>query len=85
MFYFYVIENYLGELYFGSTNDLKRRFIEHKTGKCFSTKGSDWKLIYYEAYRDESDASRREQRIKDHGQAVRHLKERLKNCRRSKD
>lgn len=82
MFYFYVIENQDGQLYLGSTNDLKRRLKEHVTGKSFATKGSDWKLIYYEAYNSESDARTREQRIKGFGQAYRQLKNRIINSRR---
>ena len=82
MFYFYVLENQDGQLYHGSTNDLKRRLKEHVTGKSFATKGSSWKLIYYEAYASESDARAREQRIKDFGQAYNQLKKRISNCRR---
>lgn len=66
------------ELYIGSTNDLKRRFIEHNNGKCESTaRKRPYKLIYYEAYVPESDARRRESMLKLRGQARRQLKERL--------
>ena len=82
LFYFYVLENEKNELYFGCTNDLKRRIKEHNSGKSRSTKNNLWQLIYYEAYASEADAYRRESKIKDHGQAKRHLKERIKNCRR---
>ena len=82
MFYVYVIESTKGDLYFGSTNDLKRRLKEHQKGISFATKGRDWSLVYYEAYMAESDARRREQRIKDFGQASRQLKERFKESRR---
>jgi putative endonuclease len=82
MFYFYVLENQDGQLYFGSTNELKRRLGEHVTGKSFATKGSNWKLIYYEAYAAESDARAREQRIKSFGQACTQLKKRIINSRR---
>jgi predicted GIY-YIG superfamily endonuclease len=82
MFYLYVIENQDRELYFGSTNDLKRRLGEHVIGKSFATKGSNWKLIYYEAYASEIDARAREQRIKHFGQSYSQLKKRIKNSRR---
>lgn len=82
MFYFYVLKSNTDELYFGSTNDLKRRLKEHNTGKSFATKGSLWKLIYYEAYASEIDARAREQRIKNYGQAWNQLKKRMKNSRR---
>jgi len=84
MFYFYALENEVGDLYFGSTKDLKRRLSEHQTGKVFSTKSHSWILIYYEAYRSETDARRRESRIKDHGAAKRQLKDRIRDSRLTK-
>lgn len=80
MFYVYVIKsNSYDELYIGSTNDLKRRMIEHNTGKNKSTIiKKPYKLIYYEAYVAESDARRREQMLKLRGQARRQLLSRLK-------
>ncbi|MEX2340692.1 MAG: GIY-YIG nuclease family protein [Candidatus Paceibacterota bacterium] len=82
MYYFYVIENEEGELYFGSTDDLRRRFSEHQRSKSLSTRGHQWTLIYYEAYKSEFDARRREMQIKLHGQAKRQLKDRIRDCRR---
>lgn len=79
MFYVYVIADQYGELYFGSTKDLKQRISEHQSGQSKSTKGRDWKLIYYEAFCNEQDAREREQQIKHHGQAKRWLKRRLRN------
>ena len=81
MFYVYVIENDLAELYIGSTNDLKRRLKEHQTGTSFATKGNNWTLIYYEAYRIEADARVREQSIKRFGGTRKHLKNRIQNSR----
>jgi putative endonuclease len=79
MYYVYVIKNEFGELYYGSTRDLRRRFSEHKSGKVFSTnKNSKWKLVYYEAYFDEEDAKAREKRLKNYGQALGQLKRRIK-------
>lgn len=82
MFYCYVIENEECELYFGSTNDLKRRLREHQTDKSFATKGHDWTLIYYEAYRSEDDARSREQKLKRNGGTKKHLKSRIIQSRR---
>jgi putative endonuclease len=82
MFYFYVLENELQELYFGSTTDLKRRLFEHQAGKSIATKGHDWVLIYYEAYRNEHDARVREQAVKRYGGTKKHLKSRIANSRR---
>lgn len=79
MFYVYLIQNELDEIYYGSTNDLRRRIFEHNNNKSFSTKYHKWELIFYEAYRAEKDAREREKRLKYHGQALAQLKRRLKN------
>ena len=77
MYYVYILQNESQDLYFGSTNDLKRRLGEHQQGKSRYTKGKDWELIYYEAYKAESDARTREQKLKLHGQTKAHLKKRI--------
>ncbi|MFA4818460.1 MAG: GIY-YIG nuclease family protein [Patescibacteria group bacterium] len=44
-------------LYIGYTNNLKKRFSEHNKGINRSTKGKrPWKLVYYEACINETDA-----------------------------
>lgn len=78
MYYVYVIKNEDGELYYGSTNNLKKRFFEHNNNFSFSTKGHKWKLVYYEAYLEEEDARKRERRLKNYGQALAQLKRRIK-------
>jgi len=62
MFYVYILKSKRDEdLYVGSTGDLKRRLVEHNSGKVFSTQlRKPLVLIYYEAYRSEQDARRRE-------------------------
>jgi putative endonuclease len=82
MHYVYLLEDTENRTYIGSTNDLRRRFSEHQKGKSSSTRGRSWTLIYYEAYRAESDARRREQQLKSRGQAVRQLRERVRESRR---
>ncbi len=66
MFYIYCIESKINaELYFGYTNDLKRRLKEHNQKLNFSTKRyAPWKIIYYEACLNEIDAKRREKYLK---------------------
>ena len=66
MFYVYCIESINeGELYFGYTSDLRRRFKEHNQGLNFSTKRyAPWKLVYYEACINGKDAKRREKYLK---------------------
>ncbi len=82
MYYMYVLEDDGGELYFGSTNDLKRRLSEHRRGDSRTTKNKKVSLIYYEAYKSESDARRRENQMKYHSQAKRQLKDRIRESRR---
>ena len=77
MFYVYMIISKNKEIYIGSTNDLRRRIIEHNQGKSFSTKNNKWKLVYYEGYFSEKDARTREQKLKQHGMAKAHLKKRI--------
>lgn len=79
MYYFYVLINEREELYFGSTSNLRRRFLEHNSNKSVSTRKHVWRLIYYEAYFAEKDARLREQKIKQFGQSAKHLKNRLKD------
>ena len=51
MYYVYVLKSLKdGDLYTGSTNNLKRRFEEHNLGKEKSTRyRRPFELIYYEA------------------------------------
>ncbi len=67
MFYVYCIQSKEDseKLYFGFSNDLKRRIKEHNDGLNTSTKTyRPWKIIYYEACILESDARRREKYFK---------------------
>ena len=77
MYYVYVLQNEEGGKYIGYTSNLKRRFEEHNQGLNQSTKGHKWNLIYYEAFRSETDARRREVKLKQSSQARRWLYERL--------
>lgn len=81
MFYVYLLKSKrYNELYVGSTSDLKVRVSEHNKGKVKSTKNKiPYELIYYEAYKMESDARRREKMLKLRGQARSKLKLRLRD------
>jgi putative endonuclease len=71
MHYVYLIKDVnRNKLYIGYTNNLKRRLDEHKNKKP--------ELIYYAAYKDERDARDREKKLKQRGQTIRWLKERIK-------
>jgi predicted GIY-YIG superfamily endonuclease len=78
MYYVYVIRNESSKLYYGRTSNLRKRFFQHNSGKSFSTKGHQWKLVYYEAYYSEEDARNREKQLKQYGQALGQLKRRIK-------
>jgi len=79
MFYVYILKSLKDQkLYFGSTNDLRKRFREHNSGKVFSTKyRKPFKLIYYEAYSIEKDARHRESNLKLRANAFNQLKRRI--------
>jgi len=67
-----------GSWYTGCTDNLKKRFQEHNTGKSRYTKSlMPWKLIYYEACLNRKDGFRREKYLKS-GYGRRWLKNRLK-------
>ena len=70
MYYVYFIRNKITKnTYIGYTNNLRRRFAEHKD--------KNPELLYYEAYKSEKDARNRELKLKQRGNGVRRLKERL--------
>ena len=72
MFYVYCLYSLKERVfYYGYTSDLRRRFTQH------TKKNNLWKLVYYEAYATESDARRRELKLKQYGQARSRLKARI--------
>ena len=78
MYYVYVLTNEEGKMYVGYTSELRQRLNNHNAGKNKSTKGQQWNVVYYEAYKSEQDARIREKKLKRSGQARRWLKERIK-------
>jgi putative endonuclease len=82
MFYVYYLESDVrDESYVGFTSNLRKRLVEHNRGLNPSTKRYlPWKLVYYEACLEESDARRREKYLKT-TQGNRLLKLRLKDYR----
>ena len=74
MYYVYVLKNPNNSyIYIGYSNNLKRRMDEHRFDKA------GWKLVYYESYLSETDARKREKKLKDYGSSLGHLRKRLKN------
>ncbi len=78
MFYIYVLQNKDKRWYTGYTQDLRKRFNEHNSGKSKYTEyHGPYGLIYYEACLEEADAKSREKYLKS-GMGKRYLKNRLK-------
>lgn len=79
MFYVYFLKSLKdNNLYFGSTNDLRRRLSDHNNGEVLSTKARrPFELKYYEAYTKEKDARKRESSLKKDGRALSQLKRRI--------
>ena len=65
-FYIYVLQSKTKDfIYVGFTHNLKKRFFEHNNHEEISTKAyAPFDLIFYEAYRNEKDAKRREKYFK---------------------
>jgi len=65
-------------IYIGCTNNLRKRLIEHKEGKVYSTrKVLPVELIYAEAYKSKHIAFEREKSLKKFGSGLTKLKLRL--------
>jgi putative endonuclease len=79
MHYVYILHSKKdNKFYTGFTHDIMRRPREHNGGKVVSTKNRrPFKLIYYEACIDKSDAENREDLLKS-GSGKRDLRKQLK-------
>ena len=65
MYYTYVLRCGDGKLYVGSTGNLRRRIVEHQSGRVPATSSRlPVTLEYYEACRFESSARLREKQLK---------------------
>jgi len=66
MFYAYILKSQtFGTHYYGSTEDLNKRLIDHNSGKVKYTKSRrPWFMHYSEAYDTRSEAYKREKFFK---------------------
>ena len=66
MYFVYILQSLKdGKLYVGYTNNLKRRFFEYNSGLIKITKWRrPFKLIFYEAFLNQQDATAREKYFK---------------------
>lgn len=63
MHYTYVLESLKnGTKYIGSTEDLKKRLVQHNSGvgSIYTKRNYPFKLIYYEAYLNKKDSIKAE-------------------------
>ena len=81
MHYVYVLKGLKKEwVYIGCTDDLKARFGQHQKGKVLSTKPHrPFTLVYYEAYKNKTDARKRELELKNNSQQKEFLYKRIDN------
>lgn len=78
MYYLYVLGLSNDQIYIGFTKNLEKRLGEHNGGKVFTTsKYLPVKLIYYEGYLSQKDATQREKMIKRFGSTYVNLKRRI--------
>lgn len=78
-FYVYILQSKRDKkFYTGCTNNLRKRFNQHQSGKVTSTKDRlPMELIYYEMCGNQEDAYTREKYLKT-GMGKRYIKNRLK-------
>ncbi len=81
MYYVYALyDRTKNKFYIGSTDNLKRRILEHYRNKVHTTsKMINPKLVYYEACIVKKDAQKREKQLKT-GFGRGYLRRRLKHC-----
>jgi predicted GIY-YIG superfamily endonuclease len=67
MYYVYILKSvkFPDRTYIGFSNDLKRRFNDHNSGKCsFTSKYKPWKIKWYCGFHDKYKALRFEKYLK---------------------
>lgn len=79
MYYVYILKSDRdGNIYTGFSSNLQLRIQQHIEGEVISTKNRrPLKLVYYEAYLNETDARNREKYLKNGGKAKTELKSQI--------
>ncbi len=67
MYFVYILFNENKSYYIGYTEDINKRVISHNTNNNKSTKGHNWRLVYYEAFFTKYLALKREKQLKING------------------
>ena len=80
MHYVYVLQDEADakRFYVGFTGDLMVRLVAHNEGRNASTRGRQWRIVYYEAYVSRDAPRRRESVLKHDGRSRRALMDRIK-------
>ncbi len=80
MFYVYVLNSHKNnDIYIDFSGDLRRRYQDHNKGNVAATRPNrPWKLVYYEAYLNKRDATKREKQLKNHA-AKKDLKKQIED------
>jgi len=64
-YYFYILKCNDSKRYYGHTNSLINRFLEHQKGRVYFTKNKQpLELVYYEKFDSRPEAFRREMQFK---------------------
>jgi putative endonuclease len=81
MYYTYILKSKVdGFTYIGYTGDLRERIKEHNSGKTKSIKHRiPFEIVYYEAYRNKTDARKREIGLKNNSYQKEQLMNRIEN------
>jgi len=78
MYFVYILQGENSKIYVGYSSDLKRRLREHKSRRVYTTRRLiNPELIYYEAYKSESEAKVRERKLKSYGSSYQGLLKRI--------
>jgi putative endonuclease len=79
MYFVYILKSLnSGKFYTGFTHDLRKRLLEHNGEQSRYTKSDvPWELIYFEGYKSETDARKREMKLKHYGNSRTHLMKRI--------
>ncbi len=78
MFYVYLLKDLNNKIYIGYSGNLRKRILEHKKGKVYTTKRMEKPdLFYYEAYNSELAAKTREKKLKQFGSSYKDLVKRI--------
>jgi len=82
LYFVYVLKNPEGQLYIGFTTNLEKRVLQHQQDEGGWTRHrGPWRLVHYETFTDQAEATRRERNLK-RGRANQELRKRLTETQR---